>query len=167
MLNPLNESPLAFPVLESLHILGFICGAGSMALVSFRLLGAGLTGKSAGQLWRETLPWTWAGLTLAISAGLLLFSINPDVYASNYTFVAKMAVLFLAIIFYYTIVRRAALGGGTGAAVKIAGGLSLALWTLVVAGGIFIGLSAARPPVAAAPPAGVNFDQFLDGAAGK
>ncbi len=167
MINPLNESPLAFPVLECLHIFGFVFGVGSMALVSFRLLGIGLTRKSARQLWRETLPWTLAGLTLAISAGLLLFSINPDVYSSNYTFLAKMALLFLAIVFYFTTIRRAAMTGSAGRFAGIAGGVSLALWTLVVFGGIFIGLSATRPPAAAAPPAGVNFDQFLNGTAGK
>jgi hypothetical protein len=167
MINPLNESPLAFPVLESLHILGFTCGVGMIALVNFRLLGFGLTRKSAGQLWRETLPWTLAGLTLAISAGLLLFSINPDVYYSNYTFLAKMAALCLAIVFYYTAVWWAAGTGSTRSWARVVGGVSLALWTLVVFGGIFIGLSATRPPAAAAPPPGVNFDDFLKGTAGK
>jgi len=37
--NPLNESSLAFPVLECVHIAGFICGVGTAALVDFRLLG--------------------------------------------------------------------------------------------------------------------------------
>lgn len=166
MVNPLNESPLAFPVLECLHIAGFICGVGTAALVDFRLLGAGLTRKSAAQLWRETTPWTLTGLTLAISAGLLLFSINPDVYYLNYTFLGKMAALFLAIVFYYTAVRRAATGsGGDGA--KFIAWVSLALWIVVVFGGIFIGLSATRPPAAAPAPAGVNFDDFLKASPGK
>jgi hypothetical protein len=159
MVNPLNESPLAFPILESLHLLGLICGVGTIALVNFRLLGIGLTGKSPAQLWNDTMPWTAAGLSLVIFSGLLLFSINPDVYYLNYTFLFKMSALALAILFYCTVVRKAtASARATG---KIVASVSLTLWLLVLTGGIFIGLSATRPPAAAPPPAGIDFDQFL------
>lgn len=157
--NPLNESSLVFPVLEYIHIIGFVCGVGTMALVSLRLLGVGLTRRPAAQLWSETMPWTLGGLTLVIFSGLLLFSINPDVYYLNYTFLLKMACLVLAILFYYTIVRRSAVSG-RGKCRTVAC-ISLALWTLVLSGGIFIGLSATRPPAAAPPPAGINFEDFL------
>lgn len=156
--NPLNASPLAFPILEYIHLFGLICSVGTIALVNFRLLGFGLTGKSAAQLWRETMPWTAAGLALVIFSGLLLFSINPDVYYLNYTFLFKMSALILALLFYYTLVRRTAASEGAGRTVAC---VSLALWMLVLGGGIFIGLSATRPPAGAPPPAGVNFDDFL------
>jgi hypothetical protein len=102
--NPLNESSLAFPTLECFHIIGFVCGVGTIALVNFRLLGVGLTRKSAAQLWSETMPWTLAGLSLAIFSGLLLFSIDPDAYYVNRAFVLKMIYLVLAVVFYYTAV---------------------------------------------------------------
>lgn len=160
-MNPLNESPLAFPILEYVHFAGLACGVGVIALVNFRLLGVGLTRKSAAQLWRETLPWTLIGLTVVIFSGLLMFSINPDVYYLNRTFLLKMSFLVLAILFYATIVRKAALSRDRSRTVAC---ISLALWACVLLGGIFIGISAARPPVAApAPPAGVNFDDFLKG----
>lgn len=158
MQNPLNESPLAFPVLECVHILGFICGVGTMALVDFRLLGVGRLRRNTAPFWRDALPWTLTGLTLAVFSGLLLFSINPDVYYLNYTFIVKMALLFAAILFYFTAVRRAAVRGSG----RLAAGVSLLLWTSVIACGIFIGLSATRPPARAAPPSGINFDEFLN-----
>jgi len=158
VVNPLNESPLAFPVLEYIHVLGLICAVGTISLLNFRLLNVGLTRKSPAQLWADTLPWTLAGLLLVIFSGLLLFSINPDVYYLNYTFLFKMSVLALAILFYYTVVRKTASAGGNG---KLVASVSLALWMLVLFAGVFIGLSAARPPAAAPPPAGVDFDQFL------
>ena len=164
--NPLNESALVFPVLECIHIAGFVCGVGTISLVNFRLLGVGLTGKSAAQLWSDTMPWTLGGLSLVIFSGLLLFTINPDVYYLNYTFLTKMSFLALAILFYYTIVRKAAVArtGEERGWNRLAAGTSLALWALVLFGGIFIGLSATRVPVSAAPPpAGVNFDDFLRG----
>jgi hypothetical protein len=165
--NPLNESSLTFPVLEYVHIIGFTCGLGTIALVNFRLLGLGLTQKSAGQLWRDTMPWTLIGLLLVIFSGLLLFAINPDVYYLNDTFLLKMGILAVAILFYYTAVRKvAALGAGTAASCTVAG-ISLGLWILVLCGGIFIGLSATRPPAVAPPPAGVHFEDFLGPADGN
>jgi len=70
--NPLNESSLAFPILECIHFVGIACGAGATALVSFRLLGVGLAERSAAELWSGTLPWTLGGLTAAIFSGLLI-----------------------------------------------------------------------------------------------
>lgn len=136
--NPLNESSLAFPVLECCHIIGFACGVGTIALVNFRLLGVGLTQRSARQLWSDTLPWTLGGLSLAIFSGLLLFSVDPDVYYVNYAFLLKMSFLALAILFYYTAVRKAASGAG-GVAGRMAAWISLGLWALVLSGGVFIG----------------------------
>jgi len=133
--NPLNEFSLAFPIVECCHIVGFVCGVGTMALVNFRLLGVGLTRKSAAQLWSETLPWTLGGLSLAIFSGLLLFSIDPDMYYLNLVFLLKLSALLLAIVFYYTLVYRAAKSGATTWLVPC---ISLGLWALVLFGGICI-----------------------------
>lgn len=163
--NPLNESPLAFPLLEYVHIVGFVCGVGTIALVNFRMFGVGLTRKSAAQLWSDTMPWTLGGLSLVIFSGLLLFSINPDVYYLNYTFLLKMSFLGLAVLFYYTIVRKAAVSragaGWSRGWSRLVAAISLALWALVLFSGIFIGLSATRVPVAKAPPTGIDYDNFL------
>ena len=136
--NPLNESSLAFPILEYFHIIGFVCGAGTIALVNFRLLGVGLTRKSAAQLWSETLPWTLAGLSLAIFSGLLLFSVDPDAYYLNRAFRLKMVYLVLAIVFYYTAVYKA-VSWASPVKTRMAACVSLGLWALVLFSGIFIG----------------------------
>jgi len=139
--NPLNESSLAFPVLECFHIAGFVCGVGTITLVNFRLLGVGLTGKSAAQLWSDTMPWTLSGLALAIFSGLLLFSIDPDAYYLNEAFVVKMFCLVVAILFYYTAIQRAATTAVTSGASRMAACISLGLWALVLFGAIFIEFS--------------------------
>jgi len=136
--NPLNESSLAFPLLEWFHIIGFVCGVGTIALVNFRLLGVGLTRKTAAQLWSETMPWTLAGLSLAIFSGLLLFSIDPDAYYVNRAFILKMIYLVLAIGFYYTAVYKAVSSASEGRR-RIVACISLGLWALVLFSGIFIG----------------------------
>lgn len=139
--NPLNESSLAFPLLECFHIAGFVCGIGTAALVSLRLVGVGLIENSAAKLWSEVMPWTLGGLSLAIFSGLLLFSIDPDLYFKNDAFRFKMLFLVLAVGFYYTAVRKTA----SSASLKSSGGkgpvvacVSIGLWALVLLGGIFI-----------------------------
>jgi len=137
VVNPLNESSLAFPLLLCFHIGGFVSGVGTIALVDFRLLGLGPTQKSSIQLWSDTLPWTLGGLSLVIFTGLLLFSINPDTYYTNHVFIAKMIALVIAVVFHYTAVYKAA---RTASPLRgVAGGISLVLWTLVLFGGVFIG----------------------------
>lgn len=161
IVNPLNESSLVFPILEYAHILGFTCGVGAIALVDFRLLGVGLTQRSTQQLWKDTMPWSLGGLSLVIFSGLLLFSVNPDVYYLNYTFLLKMSFLVLAILFHYLLVRKAAAWDAPSFKSRAVGSMALTLWALVLLGGVFIGLSASRPPAAAPAPAGVDFDGFL------
>lgn len=134
--NPLNESSSAFPVLECLHLLGIVCGVGTAALMNLRLLGVGIIKSSPAKLWSETLLVTLGGLTLAISTGLLLFSIDPEMYFTNQAFRFKMVSLLAALVFYYTMVRRAA---ARNAESSIVASVSLGLYALVPLGGIFIG----------------------------
>ena len=139
ILNPLNEYSSAFPLLECVHILGIACGVGTAALIDLRLLGIGLTQHSAGTLWKNVMPWTLGGLTLSIVAGLLLFSIDPEMYYVNPAFRLKMLFLVLAIAFYFTMVRTAATADRPGAMNSVVACISLGLWALVPFGGIFIG----------------------------
>src|SRR5581483_2176860 len=139
MLNPLNEYSWAFPIVECVHIFGIVCGVGTAAIVNLHLLGVGPNRCRGMRLWADLRPWTLAGLSLAIFSGLLLFSIDPELYYRNPAFRFKMLSLLLAIGFYYTIVRKTVSGERTRGRSLIAY-TSLALWTLVPLGGIFIGL---------------------------
>jgi hypothetical protein len=138
MLNPMNEYRSAFPILEVIHIIGVVCGLGTALLVNLRLLGIGLVRGKSRELWKDALPWTLGGLALAIIAGLLLFSIDPEMYYTNPAFQLKMTFLALAIVFHFTMVRKAAADKGRSAVIAC---ISLALWTLVPFGGIFIGFA--------------------------
>jgi hypothetical protein len=140
--NPLNSSELSFPIIECFHIAGFIVGIGSAALVDFRLLGIGLRRQTPEQLTRDTSLWTLAGLTVAIFAGLLLYSTDPDKYYLNTPFVVKSACLVLAIVFHYTIHRKVALSGASPAGNRLAALVSLSLWVSVVVGGLVVSFTA-------------------------
>ena len=134
---PLNASPLAFPILECIHIVGFAVSIGTIAIVDFRLLGIGMRRETSSQLLRDTSLWTMGGLVVMLFSGLMLFSSDPDNYYLNYAFDLKMVFFLLAILFNYTIHQRVAKSDSPhGKAVAC---VSLALWSLVVFGGIFIG----------------------------
>jgi hypothetical protein len=134
--NPLNESSFAFPVLECLHLLGIVCGVGTATVMNLRLLGVGIVKSAPSRLWAQTMYWTLGGLALAVFSGLLLFSIDPELYYVNRAFRFKMVSLLAALSFYYTMVRRASARNGKA---SIIAGISLALYALVPLGGIFIG----------------------------
>lgn len=136
--NPLHQSSLALPLLESLHLAGIVCGVGTAAVMNLRLLRVGMRSRSPALVWRETALLTLGGLTLAVLTGLLLFSIDPELYLENAAFRFKMGALVAALVFYYWIVRRAA---ARDREAPLAAILSLALFALVPLGGIFIGYS--------------------------
>jgi hypothetical protein len=136
--NPLAISAGVFPVLECLHIAGFVLSIGMTALVDFRLLGFGLQKQTPAQIARAFEWWMLAGLIVAVFSGLLIFSTDADMYYLNWSFLNKMACLVLAIAFNYTIHRRAISPGLSPGAGRLVACVSLALWVSVIFGGIFI-----------------------------
>lgn len=136
--NPLNASALIFPTLEVCHIVGFTVTLGTIALLDFRVLGFGMRRQAIADLSRDLAPWTLAGLALVLLSGPLLFSSDPDMYYLNRSFQFKMVCLLLAIVFNYTIHKRAVQAGKVTASSKLVACLSLALWAGVIGGGIFI-----------------------------
>jgi hypothetical protein len=133
--NPLNGSSLAFPLLEGVHLIGIVCGVGTASLVNLRLIGLG-TKTGPATVWRDTWLLTMGGLTLAIFAGLMLFSVDPERYYENQAFRFKLGALLAALLFYYTLVRRAAIRDRPAPVVAV---ISLVLYALVPLSGIYIG----------------------------
>ncbi len=136
--NPFSTSPNAFEVLECFHIAGFALAIGMTALVDFRVLGFGVLKQSPAQIERVFEWWTLGGLIVAVFSGLLIFSTDPDMYYRNWSFLLKMAVLVIAIIFNYTIHKKALSKQFSGVSARLIAGFSLLLWTGVIFGGIFI-----------------------------
>lgn len=137
--NPLNASELVFPALECIHIIGFSFLVGTIAIVDFRLLGLWMRRHTVEELARDLAPWTLIGLAIMLLSGPLLFSSDPDMYYLNTSFQLKMACLLLAIIFNYTIHRKAVRPGTSPLRSVVVACVSLALWAGVIAGGAFIG----------------------------
>jgi hypothetical protein len=136
--NPLHLTETGYIVIECFHIAGFVLAVGMTAVVDFRLLGLILPKQSPQHL-TSLAAWCVAvGLIIAIFSGFMLFSVDPDSYYTNVTFLIKMACLCLAIGLNYTIHRKAVLPGASAIRSKIAACVSLFIWVSTVCCGIFI-----------------------------
>ena len=134
----LNSSDLIFPILECFHITGFALSIGTIAILDLRLLDLGMRHQTPAKLAADFAPWTLAGLGVMLISGPMIFLSDPYMYAHNSSFQFKMACLLVAILFNYTIHRKAAMSDTSTVFTKFVGALSLLLWVGVVAGGLFI-----------------------------
>lgn len=83
------------------HVLGVIIGAGGAFATDamfFHSIRDGILSKKEISFLRLGSLMVWAGIFLIISAGLLLFSINPEGYLSSHKFLAKMTIVGILTI---------------------------------------------------------------------
>lgn len=136
---------LWFPWVESAHVLFLALVAGTIFMVDTRLLGFASRALPVTYLTQRLLPWTWAAFIGAAITGGLMFSANATSYAANTPFVVKMlllAVLGLNMLFFQFFIFRGVKNWDTGTpapAARVAGLVSLVLWTGVIGLGRWIG----------------------------
>jgi hypothetical protein len=136
--NAMNNHEWAFPIVQSLHFIGFALSIGTISIVDFRLLGLGMRRQQAAEIAADLKPWTLAGLAVMLITGPLMFSTDAVTYHYNPSFQFKMSCLMLALLFHFTLHRRAIRSDVSPNAARLAGAMSLLLWTAVVAGGRMI-----------------------------
>ena len=145
-LTPVGElmqtSDWAFPTAEVIHVI---------AIVDLRLLGLAGTSRRYTQLARDMLHWVWLAFALAVATGLLMFITQPSQYLANPWFITKMIFIALAgvnmLVMEFVISRDANTWheAGIPRAARLAGGLSLTFWTVVVVCGRWIGFTMLGP----------------------
>ena len=96
-----------FPVIEAVHLLFLSLLGGAVLVVDLRLLGLGLKGRSASELWRAARPWMIAAVAGMIATGVPLFLSEAIKCYYNDSFWVKMTTLPIAIAFAFTIRARA------------------------------------------------------------
>jgi hypothetical protein len=140
----IRESPWAFAVIESVHLLALAVIGGSVLLVDLRLLGWGLKRQPVAELARDAQPWMNASLITLLVTGICLFFSEPTKCYYSTPFWVKMTSLFFAIIYSYTVRYRYARKDDARIApttAKVVALVSLALWFGVGASGRWIGFS--------------------------
>jgi len=134
----INSYEWVFPAVQSLHFIGFAMSIGTIAIVDLRLLGLGMRRQGPAELAADLAPWTHVGIAVMLTTGPLMFSTDAVAYHFNPSFQFKMACLMLALLFHFTVHRRAVRPDVPPIAAKLAAATSLLLWTAVVAGGRMI-----------------------------
>jgi hypothetical protein len=134
----MNSYEWVFPVVQSLHFIGFAMSIGTIAIVDLRLLGLGMRRQAPAELAADLAPWTLVGIAVMLTTGPLMFSTDAVAYHHNPSFQFKMVCLMLALLFHFTLHRRAVKPDAPPIAAKLAASVSLLLWTAVVAGGRMI-----------------------------
>ena len=93
----MRSSPMLYPAVEILHILGFVVLVGSILALDLRLLGLGRT-IPIPPMAQLLLPLSRIGFLLAISMGFLLFSADAAHVVRNPAFQAKLLLIAAALV---------------------------------------------------------------------
>lgn len=130
-----------YPVVEIVHILGFVVLVGAAALFDLRLLGLARQ-LPVTALARYHLRWARSALFLIVPSGLLMFVAHATEMATNPAFQTKLALIVLAGLnaaaFHRGVFRTVGSWDRditTPGSARVAALLSLVLWTGVIACG--------------------------------
>src|ERR1700722_3985741 len=133
--NPIARWTWVFPVIEGIHICGFILLVGTILILNFRILGVWLRRYSISSLAAELSPWIWTGIIVQLTTGPYLLSSDPGEYIQVPAFRNKMLFLVVALIFHVTVMRKATAPTGDSVATgwrKPAAVVSMGLWLSVL-----------------------------------
>src|SRR5260370_1835021 len=95
----------AFPVIETIHILALTMMFGAIVIIDLRMMGFGLRKQSVALLAKNLEPYMTWGMVTMLATGFMLFTSEAMKCFVNDGFKFKMAVLFPAIIFQFTLFR--------------------------------------------------------------
>ena len=106
----INNSVWAFAVIETFHIVALTVLLGTIVVLDLQLLGVRTRRQSAQELASELRPYTNASLGLLVITGIPMFMSQAIRYSQSISFLVKIVLLALALLFHYTIFRRATTG---------------------------------------------------------
>ena len=141
----LHESLYMYPLVETVHVVGIMLFAGTIAMVDLRLLGRAFTDTPVSEMTSRILPWTVAGFAVMAVTGVLLFYAIPVRTYHSVWFRLKLVLLVGAAInvwfFHWRVQRDRARWDREkipprGA--RISAAISLAVWTGVIVAGRMI-----------------------------
>lgn len=130
-----------YPVVEIVHIVGFVVLVGGIVVLDLRLLGLSKA-LPVRLLARHVLPWSLGALLLIVPSGLLMFIAHAGDFVGNTAFIIKMVLLLCAganaAAFHAGVFRGAAawdIAADVPRAAKLHALASLLIWAGVLACG--------------------------------
>lgn len=152
----------AMPIVEATHVLAIAVVFGSILLVDLRLLGLRDIDRPVTRMTGELLGYTWVAFGVAVLTGAMMFAANASTYIDNTAFQLKMLAIVGAGInmaYFQTVTYKSVDGWNTRTtppvAARIAGALSITLWTTVIFLGRWIGFTKGYD---FSVPEGIDFD---------
>ncbi|HZB12732.1 MAG TPA: DUF6644 family protein [Chryseolinea sp.] len=139
----IRQSPLLFPTIEIVHIVGFVVLVGSAFLFDLRLLGVARK-IAVVDVANYVLPWSRRSLSIVVPTGFLLFISQAKALSANGVFGLKLILIIIAIanagIFHRFTFKSASSWSNseTPLAAKAAALISLLLWISVISCGRLI-----------------------------
>lgn len=139
----LNASWVAYAVVNAAHILGIALLVGAIMPLDLRLLGLIKSPPLAG-LAPFLSRAAAGGAVLAVVTGLWLFATRPGDYLANPAFLAKLAILVVALVNVALVHTRPAWralvqGAEVPAGLRLTAGVSAAAWVSALVAGRMIG----------------------------
>jgi hypothetical protein len=137
------DSTWLFPIIEAGHLLGLAALGGAILVVDLRLLGFGLSDKTAAYVLDQARPWMFGAVVAMFATGIPLFLSEAVKCYWSYAFWVKMGALAVALCFTFGL-RNRLIDRQTDLSAWLSKGLglgSLALWLTVAAAGRWIGFS--------------------------
>lgn len=141
----LHESQYAYSIIESVHVWTLALFFGTVVMFDLRLLGLTMRNVPVSQVVDRLLPWTIAGFIIMVVTGSLLFFAIPLRSFQNLFFRFKMILLISAALniwlFHRGIYPNVTAWDAAPVPprrVRMAGAISLALWTCIVISGRMI-----------------------------
>ena len=139
----MQTSKWGFAIVETVHLLALAILGGAVLVIDLRLLGVVLKHESTRVINRDLSRLLLGSLVLMILSGIAMLSEEALKCYYSAAFRWKMVLLAAAVLFYFTIHRRALLNTDRGAPTlwaRAAAVISLSLWLGVGVAGRAIGL---------------------------
>ncbi|NDV02823.1 DUF6644 family protein [Pseudoroseicyclus tamaricis] len=142
----MRDSVYALPFINALHVVSVVVLFGSLITVDLRLIGVLARTRTFTRVSQELLRFTWVGFAGALISGLLMLTANATEFYVNKIFWFKMGTIVLAglnmMFFELRTMKTVSHWDATCPPpdrARLAGVLSISLWTAVIFLGRWIG----------------------------
>ena len=102
----IRDSKYGMPAVQSFHLMGLTVLLATVFVLDLRLVGLGMRDYGLSWLARQLKLWTLGAIAVMISSGFLMFLATPGKYVDSHPFRLKMALLCLALLFHFGVLRR-------------------------------------------------------------